>query len=233
MPTLPRLRQVVLAAADLDAACAELEGSLGLTDPFHDPGVAEFGLRNAVFELGDTFVEIVSPARDDTAVDRHLARHGGDSGYMAIVQVDDTASTRERASSMGLRVVWRADLPDIAGTHLHPKDVPGAIVSFDTPVPPASWRWAGPRWTGKAPADARARRRRRRHHHRRAGRRARRGDLVGAVRSAATGTTLSLASGNQQVRFEQGDAGITDVVVAGVESLDATVCGVRFRSADG
>ena len=231
MPTLPRLRQVVLAAADLDAACAQLEGSLGLTDPFHDPGVAEFGLRNAVFELGDTFVEIVSPARDDTAVDRHLARHGGDSGYMAIVQVDDTASTRERASTMGLRVVWRADLPDIAGTHLHPKDVPGAIVSFDTPVPPASWRWAGPRWTGKAPADARP------------------GVAVAGITIAVpdvehaaaiwselfeaprAGTMLSLASGNQQVRFEQGDAGITDVVVAGVESLDATVCGVRFRSA--
>jgi hypothetical protein len=31
--------------------------------------------------------------------------------------------------------------------------VRGAIVSFDTPVVPASWRWAGPRWIEGPPAD--------------------------------------------------------------------------------
>jgi hypothetical protein len=48
-------------------------------------------------------------------------------------------------------VVWTADLADIAGTHLHPKDVAGAIVSLDWADPPESWRWAGPEWTGRAP----------------------------------------------------------------------------------
>jgi hypothetical protein len=51
-------------------------------------------------------------------------------------------------------VVWTADLPDIAGTHLHPRDVPGAIVSVDWAEPPDSWRWAGPSWTGRAPEHA-------------------------------------------------------------------------------
>ncbi|HTQ93421.1 MAG TPA: YhjD/YihY/BrkB family envelope integrity protein [Streptosporangiaceae bacterium] len=32
-------------------------------------------------------------------------------------------------------MVWTADLPDIAATHLHPGDVPGAIVSLDWAVP--------------------------------------------------------------------------------------------------
>jgi hypothetical protein len=35
--------------------------------------------------------------------------------------------------------------------HLHPKDVPGAIVSIDQPDPPQSWRWAGPSWIGGTP----------------------------------------------------------------------------------
>jgi hypothetical protein len=48
-------------------------------------------------------------------------------------------------------VVWSADLPDIAATHLHPRDVPGAIVSLDWAAPEQSWRWAGPSWTGRAP----------------------------------------------------------------------------------
>jgi hypothetical protein len=51
-------------------------------------------------------------------------------------------------------VVWTADLPDIAATHLHPRDVPGAIVSLDWAAPEESWRWAGPSWTGRAPEHA-------------------------------------------------------------------------------
>ncbi|MDZ7726787.1 MAG: hypothetical protein U5Q44_00575 [Dehalococcoidia bacterium] len=32
------------------------------------------------------------------------------------------------------------------GTHLHPKDVPGAILSIDAMDPPSEWQWAGPNW---------------------------------------------------------------------------------------
>ena len=58
---MARLRQAVLVARDLDGVAASLRSALGLGAPFHDPGVAAFGLRNAVMALGDTFVEVVSP----------------------------------------------------------------------------------------------------------------------------------------------------------------------------
>jgi catechol 2,3-dioxygenase-like lactoylglutathione lyase family enzyme len=70
---------------------------------------------------------------------------------MAIFQVPDLAAARRRLAGLGVRVVWTADLPDIAATHLHPKDVPGAIVSLDWADPQESWRWAGPSWTGRVP----------------------------------------------------------------------------------
>src|SRR5260370_27603695 len=70
---------------------------------------------------------------------------------MAIFQVPDLAAARRRVADLGVRVVWTADLPDMGGTHLHPKDVPGAIVSVDWAAPPESWRRAGPAWTGQAP----------------------------------------------------------------------------------
>jgi hypothetical protein len=73
---------------------------------------------------------------------------------MAIFQVPDLAVARHRLAGLDVRVVWTADLPDIAGTHLHPKDVPGAIVSLDWAAPAQSWRWAGPSWTGRAPEHA-------------------------------------------------------------------------------
>jgi hypothetical protein len=46
-------------------------------------------------------------------------------------------------------VVWQIDLPDISGTHLHPADTQGAIVSLDGSRPYGSWRWGGPQWTGR------------------------------------------------------------------------------------
>lgn len=148
----PRLRQVALVAADCEGAATQLREAFSWPEPYHDPGVGRFGLTNAVFAAGDTFVEIVAPVQPDTAAGRYLERRGGDSGYMAIFQMPDLAEARRRVAAAGVRVVWTADLADIAGTHLHPKDVPGAIVSLDWADPPESWRWAGPEWTGHAPA---------------------------------------------------------------------------------
>jgi len=133
---------------------SELSQAFGWPPPFHDPGVGQFGLTNAVFTVGDTFVEVVAPAQPDTTAGRYLERRGGDGGYMAIFQVRDLAAARRRVAGLGVRVVWTADLPDIAATHLHPGDVPGAIVSLDWATPEQSWRWAGPSWTGRAPEHA-------------------------------------------------------------------------------
>jgi hypothetical protein len=149
--TGPRLRQVALVASDCDRVAGELRRAFGWPEPFHDPGVGAFGLTNAVFAVGDTFVEVVAPAQDGTTAGRYLERRGGDGGYMAIFQLPDLAAARRRLPGLGVRVVWTADHPDIAGTHLHPRDVPGAIVSLDWASPEQSWRWAGPTWTGQVP----------------------------------------------------------------------------------
>jgi hypothetical protein len=150
----------VIAAPALGAAAERLARELDLPEPFHDPGVGEFGLENAVFPVGDAFLEVVAPLSGkttsaDTAAGRYLARRGSPeaAGYMAIFQFADghgLAAARQRAKDNGIRIVWQADLPDIAGTHLHPADVPGAIVSLDWADPPESWHWAGPRWRGQA-----------------------------------------------------------------------------------
>jgi hypothetical protein len=142
-----RLRQAVLAARDLDSVAGALQSALGLGEPFHDPGVGLFGLTNAVFALGDCFIEVVSPTQPGTAAGRHLDRHGGDCGYMVIFDLEDLEGARARASGQGVRVVWQVDLPDISATHLHPSDTRGAIVSLDRSRPYGSWRWGGPEWT--------------------------------------------------------------------------------------
>jgi hypothetical protein len=143
-----RLRQLVIAAASLDVADVLAE-VLGLGEAFPDPGVAEFGLINCVYAIGDQFLEVVVPTTLTAPAGRFLAR-GGDGGYMAIFQTDDLAGARARADALRIRRVWNIDLPDISASHLHPADVGAAIVSIDEAKPAASWRWGGPGWAARA-----------------------------------------------------------------------------------
>jgi hypothetical protein len=143
---MPRLRQAVIAVAELDRTVESLRSRLALGEPFADPAIAHFGLRNAVFAIGDTFLELVSPIEGGTAAGRQLERRGGDCGYMAMLQVEDLAAARERARRLGASEVFEIELDDIAEVHLHPAQIGGAIVSLSEPRPPAGWRWGGPGW---------------------------------------------------------------------------------------
>jgi hypothetical protein len=149
-----RLRQAVLVASELEPVATALRSALSLDEPFRDPGVGAFGLANVVFAVGDCFLEVVSPKEPDTAAGRYLTRHGGDGGYMVIFDLEDLEGARERAAGLGVRVVWQIDLPDISGTHLHPADMRGAIVSLDRSEPYGTWRWGGPQWTERIGAGA-------------------------------------------------------------------------------
>jgi hypothetical protein len=150
---LPRLRQAVLAARELEPVAERLRSELGLGEPFFDPGVGRFGLCNAVFALGGTFLEVVSPVRPGTSAGRLLERRGGDCGYMVMFQVEDLAAARERAAVLGVREVWELALPEMLEVHLHPSDMRAAIVSLSQPRPPESWLWGGPGWRERsAPA---------------------------------------------------------------------------------
>lgn len=141
-----RLRQVALVARDLDPVVDDICAVLGTEVSFRDPGVAAFGLHNAVIAIGDTFLEVVSPIQANTTASRFLDRRGGDGGYMVMVQADDLDADCKRIADLGVRIVWSIDLDDIRGRHVHPRDIGGAILSLDQPVPEGEWRWAGPKW---------------------------------------------------------------------------------------
>lgn len=143
-----RLRQVALVAHDLEDATTFLCDEYGLSICYIDPGVAEFGLHNALMTIGDQFLEVVAPVRPGTTAGRLLDKHSTDvTGYMAIYEVDDLDTRVGRLEQNAVRIVWEIDLPDIRARHLHPADVGGAIVSIDQPKPQGSWRWAGTEWT--------------------------------------------------------------------------------------
>ena len=48
--------------------------------------------------FGDTFIEIVTPVKENTTAERFLNRRGGNGGYMVIVDCDDVAKEKERVT---------------------------------------------------------------------------------------------------------------------------------------
>jgi hypothetical protein len=96
--------------------------------------------------ISDLSLGVVPPEHQSTTAGRLLERRRGDGGYMVIAQVDDLGTVRKRVDELGVRIVWKVELPDAATLHLHPRDIGAAIVSFDQMKTPEFWRWAGPDW---------------------------------------------------------------------------------------
>ncbi|MEM7020257.1 MAG: hypothetical protein AAF512_23310 [Pseudomonadota bacterium] len=141
-----KLRQVVIAAAELGPARDTLFELFGLNGDFLDPGVAEFGLVNSVMAIGDKFFEIVTPQEEGTTAGRMLDRRQASCGYMLLYQVDDFAAFDAHIAALNVRKVWESNNQNVSACHLHPKDIGGAIVSFDEMRPPEEWVWGGPDW---------------------------------------------------------------------------------------
>ena len=148
-----RLRQIAMVAADLAAAEDRIERELDLERCHRDPGVATFGLRNALYAVGDQFLEVVSPTQPGTTAGRHIDKRGGDSGYMVILEVDDLEPLRRRFDEHGVRVVFEAVDDGIVGLHVHPADIGGAILSVDRADTWGEWPWAGPVWRDHVRVD--------------------------------------------------------------------------------
>lgn len=151
-----RLRQIALVGEDLAACEADIRAILGLEYAYDDPGVGTFGLKNAVFPVGETFLEVVSPKQEGTTAGRLLEKRGGDGGYMAIFQVRDIGAARGLLEQAGARTVANADRDGVHMSHIHPKDIGGAIVSVDQMEPWDRWEWGGPVWRENVRTDTSA-----------------------------------------------------------------------------
>lgn len=147
-----RLRQIALVAEQLAPVEQALIDVLGVAVCYRDPAVATFGLENALFPVGNQFLEVVAPTRSGTAGGRYLERRGGDGGYMVICQTDDHPPRRQRVAELGVRTVYDRDLGDYSLMQLHPKDTGGSFLEIDAQLgagglaPDGPWHPAGPDW---------------------------------------------------------------------------------------
>ena len=145
-----RLRQLVIVAEERDSIANQICDVFDLKVAFHDDGLIHFGLINSLIPLGDTFIEIVTPVKENTTAERFLKRRGGNGGYMVIVDCDDVAKEKERVTNENIGIVYEVERSEghVTGKtiHLHPKHIGGAIVSIDKMEPESAWLWAGLDW---------------------------------------------------------------------------------------
>ena len=151
-----RLRQICLVARELKPVEEQLKKVLGIKVCFRDPGVAFFGLENALFPIGNQLLEVVAPVEENTAGGRYLDRRSGDGGYMVITQCDNHSSRRARVEELGIRIAHQFDNENFLNMQLHPKDTGATFFEIDEQLGEGAHEADGP-WTPAGPDWQRAR----------------------------------------------------------------------------
>jgi hypothetical protein len=155
-----RLRQVAALTTDLEHALDELRDVLGIEVCHRDPAVDDYGLENALLPIGNTILEVLAPTRKDTAGGRYIARRGGDTGYMAIMQTDEHAARKKHVQDLGIRIVGERDRGGYHFMQLHPRDTGGTFYEIDEQYGTSDaydadgpWGPAGPDWKAARKLD--------------------------------------------------------------------------------
>ena len=90
-----RLRQLVIATNKIEVLADNICDLFELKRTFSDPELIVFGLENILIPLGDTFIELVTPVKENTSAERFLKKRGGDGGYMVIVDTVDLSKEKK------------------------------------------------------------------------------------------------------------------------------------------
>ncbi|KIZ38182.1 MULTISPECIES: hypothetical protein [Rhodopseudomonas] len=126
-----RLRQICLVAPQLEPVASDIAAIMGLQICYHDSGVANYGLENALLPVDTTLLEVVAPFQPGTAAGRFIERSGGRGGYMAIFSCDDPDARGRAAEAMGVRIANVIDHAPYHGVQLHPRDCRAAFIEFN------------------------------------------------------------------------------------------------------
>jgi hypothetical protein len=126
-----RLRQLCLVAHDLEPVAEDLTAVFDIAVCHRDPAVAKYGLHNVLLPIGNSFIEIVAPTKDQTTAGRYLDRRKGDGGYMVILDSDELERWQTHVDAIGVRVAARLASGGYRGLQLHPRDTGGALLEIN------------------------------------------------------------------------------------------------------
>ena len=128
---LTEIDHVAIAVNDLEAAISYYQETFGC-EVEHREVVERDGVEEALLKVADSYVQLLTPTRDDSPVAKYLASKGEGLHHVGY-RVDDCAAALESVKSHGGRVIDEAPRPGSRGTtvaFVHPKGALGTLIEL-------------------------------------------------------------------------------------------------------
>jgi methylmalonyl-CoA/ethylmalonyl-CoA epimerase len=131
LPLLIEIDHVAIAVRDLESAIAYYHDTYGV-DVEHREVVESDGVEEALLKVADSYVQLLTPVRDDSPVARYLDKRGEGIHHVAY-RVESCAEALERVKAQGHRVIDESPRPGSRGTtvaFVHPKTAFGTLIEL-------------------------------------------------------------------------------------------------------
>ena len=128
---LTEIDHIAIAVRDLDAAIAYYAEAFG-AEVHHREVVDSDGVEEALLKVADSYVQLLTPTRDDSPVAKYLANKGEGIHHVGY-RVDDCAKALQSVKDQGHRVIDEAPRPGSRGTtvaFVHPKTAFGTLIEL-------------------------------------------------------------------------------------------------------
>lgn len=128
---LTEIDHVAIAVRDLDAAVSWYEAALGARLA-HRELIERDGVEEALLEVADSFVQLLTPTREDSPVARFLERHGEGLHHVGY-RVSNCAAALEAVRAAGGEPLDASPRPGSRGTtvaFVHPRSAFGTLIEL-------------------------------------------------------------------------------------------------------
>jgi methylmalonyl-CoA epimerase len=122
---------VAIAVNDLDAAIAWYADVFG-AEVTHREVVESDGVEEALVRVADSYIQLLTPTREDSPVAKYLAKRGEGLHHIAY-RVDDCAVALAKVQESGARVIDDAPRPGSRNTtvaFIHPQDAFSTLIEL-------------------------------------------------------------------------------------------------------
>jgi methylmalonyl-CoA/ethylmalonyl-CoA epimerase len=126
-----RVDHVGIAVRDLDAAVAFYEQAFGVKCS-HREVVEEQGVEEAMFRVGESWIQLLRPTGPDTPVGKYIEKRGEGVHHVGY-GVSDLKAVLEHLKAEGLSLIDAEPRAGSRGTmvaFVHPKSVGGVLVEL-------------------------------------------------------------------------------------------------------
>jgi len=131
-PLLIEIDHIAIAVPDLDAGIEYYRETFGATVD-HREIVESDGVEEALLKVAESYIQLLTPTRDDSTVAKWLATRGGPGIHHIGYRVADCAEALEAVKAQGFRVLDDVPRPGSRGTtvaFIHPKDALGTLIEL-------------------------------------------------------------------------------------------------------